>query len=167
MKTLLVQFAAYNLWANGVLTTAVQALPHPLQVQPVNSSFPGLQATLLHMWDAESIWWQRLKLQEQITRPSAQFSGSTAAVVKGLLEQSRQWAEWVQGAHKHMLEHQFIYRNSKRETFKQPVYQVLLHLFNHSTYHRGQLVTMLRQLNSTSIPETDYIVWSRSHGAKE
>jgi uncharacterized damage-inducible protein DinB len=164
MKTLLHQFAAYNLWANGALAGPIQALDSAVQMQPVRSSFPSLHATLLHMWDAESIWWQRMKLQEQVVRPSENFTGDTGVVVKGLLEQSKQWADWVQGAHEHMLEHQFIYRSSKRETFKQPVYQVLLHLLNHSTYHRGQLVTMLRQLGVTTIPGTDFIAWSRSRG---
>jgi uncharacterized damage-inducible protein DinB len=38
---------------------------------------------------------------------------------------------------------------------------MLLHLFNHGTYHRGQLVTMLRELGIEKIPPTDFIVWSR------
>jgi uncharacterized damage-inducible protein DinB len=161
MKTLLNQFAAYNLWANGVLAASVQALSPNVRMQPVVSSFPGLHATLLHLWDAESTWWQRMKLQEQVVRPSDGFAGDTDAMIKSLLEQSKQWSDWVQDAQPHMLEHEFIYRNSKRETFKQPVWQVLLHLFNHNTYHRGQIVTMLRQLNVTAIPSTDFIAWSR------
>jgi uncharacterized damage-inducible protein DinB len=55
----------------------------------------------------------------------------------------------------------FHYQNTKKEQFKQPIYQVLLHMFNHSTYHRGQLVTMLRQLGVQKLPSTDFIVWSR------
>jgi uncharacterized damage-inducible protein DinB len=162
MKTLLTQFATYHVWANGLLTSNIQKLPPALQTKEVTSSFPTLQATLQHMWDAESIWWQRMKLQEQVVPPSANFSSDTEAVIKGLMEQSRQWADWVQAAHEHMMEHEFIYRNSKKETFKQPVAQVLLQLFNHGTYHRGQLVTMLRQLGVTTIPQTDFIAWSRT-----
>jgi uncharacterized damage-inducible protein DinB len=41
------------------------------------------------------------------------------------------------------------------------VYQILLHLANHNTYHRGQLVNMLRQLGVEKIPQTDFVVWSR------
>jgi uncharacterized damage-inducible protein DinB len=162
MKTLLTQLAAYNLWANGLLTACIKKLPAHLHTQTIASSFPSLQATLLHQWDAESIWWQRMKLQEQVVRPSAGFSGDLDAVVKGLLNQSRQWQEWVQQAQDHMLGHEFIYQSSKKEKFKQPVFQVLLHLFNHGTYHRGQLVTMLRQIGVTDIPASDFIIWSRS-----
>lgn len=167
MKNLLTRFAAYNLWANQAFAACVQQLPPALQMQEINSSFPGLHATVLHLWDAESIWWQRMKLQEKIIRPSTTFTGNTEAVTKGLLEQSKQWADWVQAAQEHMLEHEFIYRDSKREIFKQPVAHVLLHLFNHSTYHRGQLVTMLRQLDITTIPNTDFIAWSRNRNFKE
>jgi len=45
--------------------------------------------------------------------------------------------------------------------YKQPVCQMILHVFNHGTYHRGQLVNMLRQLGIEKIPQTDFIVWSR------
>jgi uncharacterized damage-inducible protein DinB len=60
------------------------------------------------------------------------------------------------------LTHVFAYRNSKKEQFKEPVYQVLMHVFNHATYHRGQMVTMMRQLDVKTIPATDFIVFSRN-----
>jgi len=41
------------------------------------------------------------------------------------------------------------------------LFQILLHIFNHGTYHRGQLVTILQQLNIQNIPQTDFIVWTR------
>ncbi len=113
------------------------------------------------MWDAESIWWQRLKLQERIIAPSEHFSGSMSELATGLLQQNQEWQSWIDNAQERMLDHVFQYQNSKGEPFKQPVYQMLLHLFNHGTYHRGQLVTMLRFLGETTLPQTDFIVWSR------
>jgi uncharacterized damage-inducible protein DinB len=79
------------------------------------------------------------------------------------LQQNRQWTVWISNSQEHMFQHEFIYLNLKKEQFKQPVYQVLVHVFNHGTYHRGQLVTMLRQLGIEKIPQTDYIVWSRKN----
>ena len=35
---------------------------------------------------------------------------------------------------------------------------MLVHVVNHSTYHRGQVVTMLRQLGKSARP-TDYLVF--------
>ena len=78
-----------------------------------------------------------------------------------LQQLDKQWQDWVNDANDHALQHEFIYYNSRKERFKQPVYQMLLHLLNHNTYHRGQIVTMLRQLGVEKIPATDFIVWSR------
>lgn len=162
MKTLLLKYAAYNMWANKRILETIGQLSETQLQQEIISSFPGIIKTLLHMWDAESIWWQRLKLAEQIERPGQLFSGNFEALQKKLLFQSGQWEQWVASASENQLQHVFAYQNSKREQFKQPVSEVLLHLFNHGTYHRGQLVTMLRQLGIEKIPATDFIVWSRS-----
>ena len=161
MKELFVQYANYNGWANSLLLTAIESLTEEQQKQKIKSSFPSLYATTLHMLDAESIWWQRVKLQERVNRPSDEFSGTMKELSAQLIQQNKLWQDWVSGINEHGLQHEFIYFNSKKERFKQPVYQMLLHLFNHGSYHRGQIVTMLRQLGVEKIPQTDFIVWSR------
>ena len=112
------------------------------------------------MYDVERIWWQRMKLQERIESIFKQTI-TTDDVGAGLVIQSKQWEEWVDKNTLAGLEHVFAYQNFKGEAFKQPLYEMLLHLFNHQTYHRGQLVTMLRQAGVEAIPPTDFIVWSR------
>lgn len=164
MKTLILQLAGYHLWANQLLADAISLLPEEKLQQPVVSSFPSLYATVLHLWDAESIWWQRIKLSEKVIMPSEGFEGSWKELSQQWLQQSRQWQEWISSSHERMLEHEFIYSNSRKEKFKQPVSQMLVHLFNHGTYHRGQLVTILRQLGVEKVPQTDFIVWSRKKG---
>ncbi|HSU28840.1 MAG TPA: DinB family protein [Chitinophagaceae bacterium] len=161
MKELLLQMAAYNVWASQKLIDVVLSLPEEKQTAGVASSFTSLHKTILHMWDAESAWWQRMKLHERIIVPSENFNGSTRDVCNGLMQQSNQWLDWVNTANDLAIEHVFQYFNSKRESFKQPRYQMLLHVFNHGTYHRGQLVNMLRQLGVDKIPPTDFILWSR------
>lgn len=162
MKELLKQYAAYNVWANQRIVELILALPVEKSIQEVPSSFNNLSKTILHMLDAESIWWQRMKLQERILVPSVNFNGSIKDACHALLQQSKQWEEWLISSNELTLTHVFQYQNTKREVFKQPVYQMLLHVFNHSTYHRGQLVNMLRQLGVQKIPQTDFVVWARS-----
>lgn len=161
MKILLTQFSAYHLWAQQQVLDSLLTLPQDLRAQPMTSSFGSLQATVLHLLDAESIWWQRMKLQEQIERPSDTFNGSFEELAAALMAQSKQWHEWIMAAQEHMFDHEFIYYNTKKEKFKQATYQVLLQIFNHGTYHRGQIVTLLRQLEVGNIPATDFILWSR------
>ena len=163
MKTLLQQYAAYHTWANQKLTELILTLPEELLQKEVPSSFPSIHLTLLHMWNAESTWWQRLKLQENINPPANYFKGDTREIIQHLLQQNKMWEEWVNNSSEMSLDHVFKYHSTKREPFKQPTYQMLLHVFNHGMYHRGQLVTMLRQLGQTKIPQTDFIVWSRNH----
>ncbi len=158
MKELLLQFSAYHIWANNLLLQTVLLLPEEKHTAEVQSSFNSLHKTVVHQWDAESIWWQRMKLEEQILRPGDGFNGTLKEAAAALQKQSIQWNKWLQTAQEYQLTHEFIYRNTKRESFKQPVYQVLHHIFNHGTYHRGQMVTILRQLGIDKIPETDFIV---------
>jgi uncharacterized damage-inducible protein DinB len=161
MKDILSQYASYNLWGNQLLLDLMNTLPEEQLHQTVASSFNSLYKTVLHMFSAESIWWQRMKLQERINIPAETFTGDFKELSTQLLNQDRQWMEWVNAAQEHALQHVFQYQNFKREQFKQPIFQMLMHVFNHSTYHRGQLVTMLRQLGIEKIPSTDFIEWSR------
>lgn len=161
MKKLLLQYASYNVWANQRMVESISNLADDQINREINSSYKSIYATLLHLWDAEAIWWQRLKLQEQIDVPSVQFKGSILELGNNLMKQSKQWKEWVDLATEAALEHEFIYRNSKKEQFKQPVNEVLIHLFNHQSYHRGQLITMFRQVGLEVVPNTDFTNFSR------
>lgn len=161
MKKLFEHYAAYNLWANQRLTEVINNLPDENITKEIPSSFSSLYKTISHLWDVESIWWQRLKLAEQQHWPGETFTGSVMELSNNLVAQSKQWKEWVDMATEAALQHEFIYRNSKKDQFKQPVYEMLLHLFNHQTYHRGQLITMLRQIGEENIPNTDLISFLR------
>ncbi len=161
MKHLLRQSAAYTIWANQQIFECIGKLSEEQVNQELTSSFSSLKKTIIHMWNAEAIWWQRLKLEEKITVPGEDFTGSFAELTVLVNQQSMYWREWVGGATEMQLRHVFFYRNSKREEFKQPVYELLMHLMNHGTYHRGQLVTMLRQLGVEKIPQTDFVIFCK------
>jgi uncharacterized damage-inducible protein DinB len=161
MKELLQQYAAYNIWASKVLFDRISKLSEEEIVKEIASSFPSVYKTVQHMWLAEEVWWQRLKLVENIVLESEKFTGSFTELTANLARQSRQWAEWVDGATENQLTHVFAYMRNK-EQLKMPVYQMLQHVFNHATYHRGQLVTILRQLGAdTNIPSTDFSTFCR------
>ncbi|MGG9970262.1 DinB family protein [Ferruginibacter sp. SUN002] len=162
MKQLLQQYAAYNVWANNKLFERISLLTEEQIHQEVPNSFPSLYKTVLHLLDAESIWWQRLKLAEFVEVPSKNFTGNFSELVKQSQQQSLQWKEWVDAAGENQLQHVFAYQNSKKEQFKQPVTEVLMHMFNHGTYHRGQIVTIFHQLGVDKIPGTDFILYTRT-----
>jgi len=160
MKQLLQQYAAYNIWANKKIIETANLLSEEQINTEIVSSFPSVYKTFLHLMEVENAWWERLKLVEHPT-PNGWFTGDFNELSKKLLELSRQWQEWIESANEVNITHVFAYQNSKKELFKQPVYEMLLHLFNHQNLHRGQLITMFRQLGLDKIPPTDFIVFSR------
>lgn len=163
MKQLLQQYSAYNLWANKKIINQINQLSDEQINKEIVSSFPSIYKTILHMANVKSIWWQRLKLAEHVVLPDENLQVSFDELSKRLLQLSQQWLDWIINTNEANINHVFAYQNTKKELFKEPVYEVLLHLFNHQSYHRGQVVTMLRQLGIDKIVPTDFIVFSRSH----
>ncbi len=161
MKQLLQQYAAYNYWANLKLLEYLLQINEESLSKEIGGSFPNIFKNMLHLWEAEAIWWQRLKLAEHVINPAETFDGDFEDLSKKLLRQSGDWDQWVKNANEAALSHVFAYRNSKKEQFKQPVNEVLIHLFNHQSYHRGQVISQLRILGFEKIPATDFIIFTR------
>ena len=161
MKKILAQFAAYNYWANQRITDAISNLTDEQLHREIVSSFSSIYKTLLHLWDVEDIWWQRLKQPGVTEWQSTTFTGSVMELSKNLIQQSKQWKEWIDIATEEALNNEFNYTNRKNNNFNQPVSEMLLHLFNHQTYHRGQLITMLRQAGYITVPNSDMISFLR------
>jgi len=135
-------------------------MPDGTAEQEIVSSFPSIYKTVQHMWLAEEVWWKRLKLTENIVLESAAFTGTFTEMTTVLAKQSQQFKDWVDNATENQLAHVFAFVRNK-EQIKMPVYQMLHHVFNHATYHRGQLVTMLNQLGADKIPSTDFSTFFR------
>lgn len=57
-------------------------------------------------------------------------------------------------------ENEISYTNSKQETFKNTVEDIIYHIINHSTYHRGQIMTSLKAEGAIPVA-TDYIFYKR------
>lgn len=163
MKQLFCQMASYNLWAHQRITHALLEMDEACWTREVNSSFGSLYKTLLHLWDAESIWWQRMRLHQQLIVPSTNFQPTMKDACNGLLQQSLQWDEFVRDVlDDAAINSKLVYKNSSGVQFFQPVYEVLMHVFNHASYHRGQLITLMRQQGADSVPQTDFIMYCRT-----
>lgn len=162
MKELLQKLAAYNLWANKILLAKLNTVSSEVLHKETGSSFGSVYKTLVHLMEVEEIWWQRLKLQERVQLPEKDADENVELVSQRLLSSSSQWNDWVKESNDKNFAHVLGYYNSKKEYFKQPVNEVLLHLFNHQTYHRGQIATFLKQNGIDKIPATDFIVFIRS-----
>jgi uncharacterized damage-inducible protein DinB len=160
MEGLLQQYSAYNVWANDTLLQRIHALNGEQVHATLPSSFPSVYKTLLHMWQAENVWWQRLNRVDTILYLGENFTGSIEELIEGFSAQDRQWKQWIDSATQEQLNDSFSFVRSELQ-HTMIVHEMLLHVFNHATFHRGQLVTMLRQLGETTIPSTDFSSFAR------
>ena len=155
MRDLLLQLARYNCWANRRYVERLDTLAQGMLDVPAPGSFPSLRSTLLHIRDAENIWWCRIKGQDY------QWPASPSMETRSLLSCSDRLWELVEGATQLDLERIVEYHDLKGVVHGQPAWHMLLHCFNHSTQHRGQLITQLRALGVTDIPSNDLVVFQR------
>ncbi len=163
MKQMLVEYARYNLWANENLIALFRSVDDALIAQHIESSFPSIRKTLLHIWDAESLWLERLNGHSPTDFPSKTFVGSNEEVFTGLQKASRSLVQFVESKPSPYFRDKCTFSLISIKTeMTQTIRDMIMHTVNHSTSHRGQLITMCRQLNITQIPRTDYIIYSRN-----
>lgn len=164
LETLLKDYVTYNLWANTQVTTWLKSKPPELMTREVPSSFPSLQGTLLHIWSAEDVWLKRLQGENPDRFISAIFNGTTADVFEGLLRNSLAFREFVTQQDAVFFEGKTHYVHYTGTPYEQSNAQIIQHCSQHSTYHRGQIVTIARNLELTDPPKTDYIEYVRLRG---
>lgn len=161
MKEILSQYVAYNYWANQRILDFILGLPEDLLNKEVPSSFKSLKKTVLHIWDAEMIWISRLKGKSMSYWPSQQIGENET--IAGLLDVSAEWIGFLKDKDKNYFNLDCFYKSIAGKEYSQKIYMVVMHCMNHSSFHRGQVVTILRGLGiKEGIPETDMIAFDRS-----
>ncbi|MDZ4756897.1 MAG: DinB family protein [Bacteroidota bacterium] len=146
----------YNQWANEKLFGAI---PLELADVEINSSFSSIRKTVYHLWDAETVWLERLMDKPLTPWPAtANYTGTFAESFTYIKEQENTYIQFIEQAD---LSNRITYKNLKGIEFSSSFFEILSHVVNHSTFHRGQLVTMLRQAGVTQIPATDLIAYYR------
>ncbi len=162
MKESLLQYAEYNAWANKRVTDALLKLDDGLVDREIVSSFSSARDTVCHTLGAEYIWLQRLQLAEHPVWLGSGYDGTFAEACAFWTKVSADLVHFVaKQFDDRALQHVVQYYDRAKVAHKTPVNEVLHHVFNHSTYHRGQLVTMIRQCGATQIPGTDFIAFVR------
>lgn len=156
MKIILDQLADYELWANTRFVQRLQREADEVLDRNVPSSFPSLRTTILHIRDAENAWYRRL------TNTPMTWPAEADRSIDNLLKYTAQLRDLVKGYGETDLGITCIYHDLKGNEHRQARWQMLLHCFNHSTQHRGQLITMMRTLGLEDIPANDLVVYQRS-----
>jgi uncharacterized damage-inducible protein DinB len=148
----------YNSWANEQVLDAVAPVPQADFTRDLKNSYGSIRDTLTHIVWAEWIWLQRWKG----VSPTNVFSPADFSTVESLRSRFRSVAEERSAFLRNQTADQILriveYKNVKGETWRYPLWQQLYHVVNHSTYHRGQVTTMLRQVGAVPVT-TDFLVY--------
>lgn len=150
----------YNEWANARVFASLRALePERLRAR-IESSFPSPLATLAHIVAAEWVWLSRWRGHSPSSVPSWLEEPELEDLRSRLAAVESERAGLLQGLSSADVEASLAYRTIDGESHEDRLLDLLLHVVNHSSYHRGQLTTMLRQLGTHPVA-TDYIVFLR------
>lgn len=152
---------SYSLWANGKLAEFIAKADKNIFDSEVKSSFPSLKKTVLHIWDAEYIWLRRLQGESLKDFPSKNFTGNKAHALKGWTDNSKALLDYVVAQGADYGNTSITFKNLKGDEFTNTAEEILMHVVNHGTFHRGQLITMLRTLGFTEVSSTDLITYLR------
>ncbi len=151
---------AFNAWATQKIFDAVTRLPEEQFTRDLKASHGSIQGTLRHLVASETLWLSRLTAPPPVA-PVHAADAASVAELKSLWENTGFGiARWLGTLTDRRLHEPCTMTASDGTAHTHTADQVLLHLVDHSTYHRGQIVTLLRQLGVTP-PSTGMIRFLR------
>ncbi len=161
MASHLISLSQYNLWANIKMGQFINEAGERTADETLISSFPSIRKTLYHLWDAQEIWLKRLKGESTKSWPSQNFTGSLKEAIDLMLESAAEFVRFTEN----ILELEHIapikYHAIDGTSYQNTVEEIIMHVMNHGTYHRGQLITMLRNAGFQNVSSTDMIRFFR------
>lgn len=149
----------YSAWASRKLVEVVRAIPDADLERPAGISHSSLLGTLTHILWADWIWFTRVV--EPMEKPG-QSRETLETVWPGLQDK---WAAWAEDASDAEINRVVEYKSMlDGQMARTPAWQIVLHVVNHGTLHRGQVTGMLRQMGIAP-PHTDLMYFYRELAA--
>jgi uncharacterized damage-inducible protein DinB len=142
------QLVTFNRWANRCFFEALSQLPAEQFRQDMRSSHGGIQGTLAHIIEAERGWLSRWQGKTETGTAVISQMRSVAelrAFWEGVCDEMDQFLAVLDD---HSLQ-ETLSTTARSGSHTASYGQMIQHVIDHSTYHRGQIVTMLRQLGVT------------------
>jgi len=155
IQKIILNYVRYNRWANEKLTGWLKSLDRELLYKQTPSSFPSVERTIHHMEQSQQFWLEIIG-KKQLLLPEGI---DTVESGLNLLMAGAQLMVDTFGAY---TEEELLEQIPSTDMV-QSRYEFILHVINHNSYHRGQIVAMCRQLGVVeNIAAMDYEVflWS-------
>jgi uncharacterized damage-inducible protein DinB len=149
----------YTAWASRRMLDCAAKLSTEELTRDFKTSDKTVLNTLVHVFAADRIWLVRVHGNSPAIFVSPEDRQlSTIQQEWPLLQQS--WKEWVAPLTDQDVQAKIPYRDIKGNSWEQPLWQILLHVVNHGTHHRGQVSGFLRAMDHNP-PPLDLIAFYR------
>ena len=145
----------YTLWADRKVLAAVRHVEPEYLVREAGASFGSLLGTFAHILGAEQVWLSRF-VGNPIPLPDIADFPDLETLEADFKELWPQLEFFLASLDDAQLEAPIRWTNSRGETYTRQLWQAVVHMVNHSTYHRGQIVMLLRQMGYEP-PSSDLI----------
>jgi uncharacterized damage-inducible protein DinB len=155
----------FHYWARDRMLEALEPLTSEQYLRDLGSSFRSARDTAAHSYSAEWIWYQRWQGTSPRTRPSPDEFPDTGTLRHAWAELETKVRAFVAGLGEDEVERIIPYTLLDGTSSALPIWQMLQHVVNHATYHRGQVATMLRQLGAGPLKSTDMATYYRERAS--
>lgn len=154
----------YHYWARDRLLDALEPLRPEQFTRDLGSSFTSIRDTVAHIYAAECAWYSRSQ-GESPSAPALDRFPDPASIRRAWIEQERRTRLFLESLGEGGIDRVFEYKTMSGEAGTSSFWEMLYHLVNHASYHRGQVTTMLRQLGATPPRSMDAIRFFRGRKA--
>jgi uncharacterized damage-inducible protein DinB len=141
----------YNAWASRRLVEAAAQLSPEELNRDFHTADHSVLGTLVHVFSADRLWLARVQ--------GAPFPGlptdaerNLEFLQSGFPELHQRWRDWLASLPPDAPSQEISYSDLKGNQWKQPLWQIMLHVVNHATHHRGQVSGFLRSMGHTPPP---------------
>src|SRR5258708_25337234 len=139
----------YHYWARDRMFDAMGQLAPNQWASPLESSFKSIRDTAVHIWSAEMVWCARWQGSSPTRLQSSDAFANAHALRIAWQDLERNVRSVLRELGPEGTGRRFEYKTLAGQPQSSLFWQMLQHVVNHASYHRGQLTTMLRQVGAS------------------
>ncbi|ROI01210.1 MULTISPECIES: DinB family protein [unclassified Chryseobacterium] len=159
LKTLINKSVQYNNWVVNQYIDWLSTKSDEQLNQETISSFPTILLTLHHIWQTQEYWWSYISENNDYDSVQTSAATSKEEVFNAIRNNSQKLVDYVASLSEEDLE-KTVKIESQWFQCDFSKYEYIQHAIIHGTYHRGQIVTMGRNIGITDAPMTDFNFWN-------
>jgi uncharacterized damage-inducible protein DinB len=154
----------YHYWARDRMFEALEPLTSEQFNRDLGSSFKSLRETVVHIYAAEWAWQSRWDGHSPAGLVTGEPLDDLGAIRRAWTSHEAKVRAFVDGLGAAGVARVFEYKLLSQQPGSSPFWQMLQHVVNHASYHRGQVTTMLRQVGAAPAKSMDMIAFYRTRG---